>query len=76
MLRQKMEHGERGFVKRVKRRKNVWRKSEIISLKKLAEFRKLFLHCRLTAGVFIHVKRRLERFSCFDPSAMSEQYSL
>lgn len=34
MLRQKMEHGERGFVKRVKRRKNVWRKSEIILLKK------------------------------------------
>ncbi|MGY5388611.1 hypothetical protein [Bacillus spizizenii] len=36
MLRQKMQHRERGFVKRVKQRKTDWRKSEIASLKKLA----------------------------------------
>lgn len=42
MLCQKIQQIERGFVKRVKRRKSDWRKSEIVSLKKLAAFPQAF----------------------------------
>lgn len=50
---QKMKHIERGFVKRVKRRKSDWRKHEITS-KKLAEVRKLFF-TPLPGGQRFHI---------------------
>lgn len=76
MLRQKMQHRERGFVKRVKQRKTDWRKSEIKSLKKLAAFRKLFFiplpggqrfhtHQGLPGGLFL--LRSLRHVSAVQP---------
>lgn len=58
MLRQKMQHRERGFVKKVKRRESDWRKGEIASLKKLAACRKLFF-IPLPGGQRFHTHQAL-----------------